>query len=242
MLARHRSETYLNEVLFKRIDALKADQDKLGLSTEQVRVLDRYHLDFTRAGAGASPEAWARLVAIAERLATLAAQFGQNVLADEKAWLMLLDKPDLDGLPDFFIVSAARVAADRGHPGKYAITLSRSSIEPFLQFSARRDLRETAFRAWAARGENGGATDNRAIAAEMVRLRAERARGSWATRPPPTTASPTRWPGRRGRRWICSSRSGRRASPARGRMRRRCRRLPLARAAISKSRPGIGAT
>ena len=90
-------------MLFKRINALKADQDKLGLSTEQVRVLDRYHLDFTRAGAGASPEARARPAAIGERLATLAAQFGQNVLADEKAWLMLLERPDLDGLPDFFI-------------------------------------------------------------------------------------------------------------------------------------------
>jgi peptidyl-dipeptidase Dcp len=169
VLARHRSETYLKEALFKRIDALKADEDKLGLSAEQARVLDRYHLDFTRAGAGAEPEAKARLAAIA-------AQFGQNVLADEKDWLMLLDKSDLDGLPDFFIASAARIAADRGHPGKYAVTLSRSSVEPFLQFSARRDLRETAFRAWTARGENGAAADNRAIAAEMVRLRAERAR------------------------------------------------------------------
>ncbi len=71
---------------------------------------------------------------------------------------------------------AARIAAERGHAGKYAVTLSRSSIEPFLQFSARRDLREKAFRAWGQRGENGGKTDNRAIAAEMVRLRAERAR------------------------------------------------------------------
>lgn len=176
ILARHRSETYLNEALFKRIDALKARADKLALSAEQARVLDRYHLDFTRAGAGAPPEAKARLAAIAERLATLAAEFGQNVLKDEKDWLMLLDERDLEGLPDFFIASAARIAADRGHPGKYAVTLSRSSVEPFLQFSARRDLRETAFRAWAARGENGGATDNRAIAAEMVRLRAERAR------------------------------------------------------------------
>ena len=87
-----------------------------------------------------------------------------------------LSESDLDGLPDFFVASAARVAAERGHPGQYAVTLSRSSVEPFLQFSARRDLRETAFRAWAARGENGGATDNRAIAAEMVRLRAEQAR------------------------------------------------------------------
>ena len=176
ILARHRSETYLNEALFTRIDALKAQEAKLGLTPEQTRVLDRYHLDFTLAGAAASPAARARLAAIAERLATLAAEFGQNVLADEKDWLLLLDKSDLDGLPDFFTTSAARIAADRGHPGKYAVTLSRSSIEPFLQFSARRDLRESAFRAWAARGEKGGPTDNRAIAAEIVHLRAERAR------------------------------------------------------------------
>ena len=176
VLARHRSDTYLNEALFKRIDALKAGESKLDLSPEQKRVLERYHLDFTRAGAGQPPEAKARLAAISERLATLAAQFGQHVLKDEKDWLMLLGESDLDGLPDFLVASAARIAADRGHPGQYAITLSRSSVEPFLQFSPRRDLRERAFRAWTARGENGGATDNRAIAAEMVRLRAERAR------------------------------------------------------------------
>ena len=123
ILARLRSETYLNDALFKRIDALKAGEDGLGLSAEQARVLARYHLDFTRAGAGLAPEAKARLAAIAERLATLATQFGQNVLADEKAWLMLLDERDLDGLPDFFIASAARAAAERGHAGKYAVTL-----------------------------------------------------------------------------------------------------------------------
>ena len=176
ILARHRSEIHLNEALFKRIDALKAHEDKLALSAEQARVLDRYHLDFTRAGAGAPGEAKARLAAIAERLATLAAQFGQNVLGDEKGWLMLLDEEDLAGLPDFYLASAARIAAERGHPERFAVTLGRSSIEPFLQFSARRDLRENAFRAWSARGESGGATDNRAIAAEMVSLRAERAR------------------------------------------------------------------
>jgi len=175
-LARHRNDTYLNEALFKRIDALKAEENSLGLSAEQGRVLERYHLNFTRAGAGAPGEAKARLAAIGERLATLAAEFGQHVLADEKAWIMLLGEDDLDGLPDFFIASAGRAAAERGQKGKYAVTLSRSSIEPFLQLSARRDLREAAFRAWEARGENGGATDNRAIAAEMVRLRAERAR------------------------------------------------------------------
>ena len=175
ILARHRNDTYLNEAQFNRIDALKAEEAKLGLSAEQARVLGRYHLNFTRSGAGAPPGAKARLAAIGERLATLAAEFGQNVLADEKAWLMLLDEEDLEGLPDFYRASAARIAAERGHPEHFAVTLSRSSIEPFLQFSARRDLREAAFRAWEARGENGGASDNRAIAAEMVRLRAERA-------------------------------------------------------------------
>ena len=86
-------------------------------------MLERYHLDFTRAGAAAPAEAKARLAAIAERLATLAAQFGQNVLADEKGWLMLLDEEDLAGLPDFYVASAARIAADRGHPEHFAVTL-----------------------------------------------------------------------------------------------------------------------
>ena len=107
-LARYRNEIYLNEALFRRIDALEAQKDRLGLSAEQARVLERYHLNFSRAGAGASPDAKARLAAIGERLATLAAEFGQNVLADEKAWLMLLDEEDLEGLPDFYRASAAR--------------------------------------------------------------------------------------------------------------------------------------
>ena len=176
VLSRHHSDTYLNDALFQRVDALKKDEASLGLSPEQARALRRYHLDFVRAGASLPPEAKTRLAAIGERLATLAAEFGQNVLADEKAWTLWLGPDDLDGLPDFFVASAARLAAERGEPGKYAITLARSSVEPFLQFSARRDLRETAFRAWAARGEMAEASDNRPIAAEMVRLRAERAK------------------------------------------------------------------
>jgi peptidyl-dipeptidase Dcp len=187
VLSRHRSDTYLNDALFRRVETLKAREASLGLSPEQARALRRYHLDFVRSGAGLPPQAKARLAAIGERLATLAAEFGQNVLADEKAWALWLGPDDLEGLPDFFVASAARLAAERGEPGRYVVTLARSSVEPFLQFSARRDLRETAFRAWAARGEtafrawaargeNGGATDNRAIAAETVRLRAERAK------------------------------------------------------------------
>jgi peptidyl-dipeptidase Dcp len=176
-LSRHRSEMHANEALFRKIETLYVEREKLGLDAEQLRVLERYYITFTRNGAGLAPQATARLAEIGERLAALGTQFGQNVLADEKTYLLVLETPDdLAGLPDSLVAAAARTAADRGLPGKHVITLSRSSIEPFLQFSARRDLREKAFRAWTARGESGGATDNRALAAEMVRLRAERAK------------------------------------------------------------------
>jgi peptidyl-dipeptidase Dcp len=176
-LARHRNAIFLDEALFRRIAALKEREDELDLSAEQRRVLERYHTIFVRQGAGLPPEKKQRLAEIAERLASLGTQFSQNVLADEKAYALVLDgEAYLAGLPDFLRDAAATAAADRGMAGKHAITLARSSIEPFLQFSGRRDLRESAFRAWIARGEGGGVTDNRAIIAEMVKLRAERAR------------------------------------------------------------------
>ncbi len=178
ILSRHRSAISLNEALFQRIDAVAkaaAASDGAGLDAEQQRVLERYHTGFRRAGAGLPPETKARLAAISERLATLGTTFGQNVLADEKGWTLVLGPEDLDGLPDFLIASAAQAASDRGLDGQYLITLSRSSIEPFLQFSSRRDLREKAFAAWTARGE-AGKTDNRAIIAETVALRSEQAR------------------------------------------------------------------
>jgi peptidyl-dipeptidase Dcp len=175
LLSRHNSAIYMNEALFRKVEALHTQRETLGLTPEQKRVLERYFITFKRAGAGLSAEARARLAEIGERLAALGTQFGQNVLADEKSFTLVLGPDDLAGLPDTLIASAAAEAAERDLPGKYVITLSRSSVEPFLQFSARRDLREKAFRAWAARGENGGETDNRAIAAETVQLRAERA-------------------------------------------------------------------
>ncbi len=175
-LSKHASAIYLNEALFRRIDALWARRDALGLDDEEARVLERYHRVFTRAGAGRPDAVKTRLAAIGERLATLGTRFSQNVLADEQAWTMNLEtEEDLEGLPDFARAAAREAAEARGEAG-WTITLSRSSVEPFLTFSARRDLREAAFRAWAARGSSGGETDNRAIVAETVALRAERAR------------------------------------------------------------------
>jgi peptidyl-dipeptidase Dcp len=177
VLARHRTFIFLDSELFRRIAALKAQEDALGLSAEQARVLDRYHIAFTRSGAALPAHAKARLAEISERLAVLGTKFGQNVLADERAYALVLDsEADLAGLPDTLRQAAAQAAAERGMEGKHVVTLARSSIEPFLQFSGCRELREAAFKAWIARGESGGETDNRAIIAETVKLRAERAR------------------------------------------------------------------
>jgi peptidyl-dipeptidase Dcp len=177
VLARHRTAILMNEDLFRRVADLHRRQDALDLSTEQRRVLERHHIAFRRAGAGLDEAAKRRLAEIVERMASLGTAFGQNVLADERSYQLVLEgEDDLAGLPDFVRSAARQAAEERGHPGKHVITLGRSSIEPFLQFSARRDLREKAYRAWIARGENGGATDNGAIIGEMVRLRGERAK------------------------------------------------------------------
>ncbi len=175
-LAQHSSSVALNQNLFRRIDDLHQRRADLGLDAEQMRVLERHHLGFVRSGARLGAKGRKRIAAINKRLATLGTQFGQNILADEQAFKLVLGgEQDLAGLPEFVRAAAARAANDLGHPGEYVVTLSRSSIEPFLQFSARRDLREKAYEAWIRRGENGNKNDNRKIAEEIVALRAERA-------------------------------------------------------------------
>ena len=172
LLARHGNAIYLNAALFARIDALWQARDELGLDGEQAQVLDRYHTIFVRAGAALSAAGKKRLAEISERLAALGTEFSQNVLAAENGFHLVLGEDDLSGLPDSVRSAAAEAARDRNFPGKYVITLSRSSIEPFLQFSTRRDLREKAFNAWVTRGEK----ENAALIAETIRLRNERAR------------------------------------------------------------------
>ena len=175
--AAHETKLLMNAKLFQRVDDLFQRRDDLGLDAEARRVLERTHLRFVRAGAKLGKSAQKRVGEINQQLATLVTQFMQNVLADEQSWRLVLDgERDLAGLPQSLRDAAARAAVDAGLPGKHVITLARSSVEGFLTFSSRRDLREQAFKAWAARGENAGPSDNRAIVAEIVALRTEFAR------------------------------------------------------------------
>jgi peptidyl-dipeptidase Dcp len=174
-LAAHRNAIFTDAALFRRVDGLHARRADLDLTAEQARVLERYRLAFRRAGAGLDETGKRRLAEIVQRLATLGAAFGQNVLADEQGFALALEPEDLAGVPEFVRAAAKRAAEERGRAGGHVVTLGRSSVEPFLQFSPRRDLREKLFAAWVARGD-GGAHDNNGLIAEMVALRAERAR------------------------------------------------------------------
>src|SRR5437773_2404240 len=140
---------------------------------EQKRLLERTWTRFHRAGAGLSEQAKARMAELNERLAHLATDFSHRLLADEQAWTLELGAGDRDGLTASFVAAAEAAAAERGMAGKAVVTLSRSSVEPFLQSSARRDLREKVYKAFTARGDNGDANDNTGNIVEILRYREE---------------------------------------------------------------------
>ncbi len=177
MLASHSAKIFMHEGLFARIAGLYDRRAELGLSSEQDRVLELQYKQFVKQGARLSNKDKKRLAEIDKRLAVLAAQFGQNVLADESTWTLVLEhETDLAGLPDSLVAAMAEAASERGLGNdKHAVTLSRSIIEPFLSSSEHRDLRKVAFEAWAMRGQNGGETDNAAVVAETLKLRDEKA-------------------------------------------------------------------
>jgi peptidyl-dipeptidase Dcp len=176
LYARHRTIVAMNRPLFQRVDTLWHNRDDLGLTTEQDRVLERHWKSFVKSGAALEGAEKERFAEISQRLATLGTQFGQNVLKDESDWVLWLDgEADLGGLPGWLVDATASVAEEHGRPGRHAVNLSRSIADPFLTFSTRRDLREAVQKAWAARGDNAGDTDNNAIVTETLALRKEQA-------------------------------------------------------------------
>jgi len=176
LLAAHSSAITLNADLFARIDTLFANRATLGLNPEQLRVLELAHNRFVRAGAKLQGEDRARLAAITKELAGLYTAFSQNVQKGAEAFALVLeDDDDRAGLPDFVLSAAAQAATDRGMQGKHAITLARSSFEPFMTFSTRRDLREKLFAGWTNRGGYDDEFDNEQNIRRILQLRLERA-------------------------------------------------------------------
>jgi peptidyl-dipeptidase Dcp len=175
-MARHWSPIMMNAALFGRIARLHDARATLGLTGEQLRLLERTYTRFHRAGAGLDESAKQRMAEINERLAHLGTAFSHHLLGDEQDWFMELGEADRGGLSDSFVASARAAAEERGMAGKAIMTLSRSFVEPFLKSSTRRDLRERVFRAFTARGDNGNANDNNATIVEILELREETAK------------------------------------------------------------------
>ncbi len=175
-MARHWNPIMMNAVLFGRIAMLHEKRAALGLTGEQLRLLERTYTNFHRAGAGLDEAAKKRRAEINERLAQLGTSFSHHLLGDEQDWFMELGEDDRAGLPEAFVASAKAAAEERDMAGKAIVTLSRSSVEPFLKSSSRRDLREKVYRAFTARGDNGNANDNNATIVEILALREEAAK------------------------------------------------------------------
>jgi peptidyl-dipeptidase Dcp len=175
-MARHWNPIMMNAVLFGRIALLHDNRATLGLTPEQMRLLERTYTRFHRSGAGLDEAAKKRMAEINERLAHLGTAFSHHLLGDEQDWFMELGETDRDGLPDSFVAAAQAAASERGMAGKAIVTLSRSSVETFLKSSPRRDLREKVFKAFTARGDNDNDNDNNAAIVEILSLREESAK------------------------------------------------------------------
>lgn len=173
-LAAHSAALFLNGPLFQRIETLYQQRMSLGLDAESIRLIERYHLDFVRAGARLKDQDRIQFAQNSEKLASLFTAFSQNVLADEASFcLVLTQEEELAGLPDFVKSAARKLAKDRGltQANAHAITLSRSSLTPFMTFSERRDLRKQLWTAWCHRGENSGPHNNESNMRDILKLR-----------------------------------------------------------------------
>src|SRR5688572_10034181 len=166
-----------NTILFERIKTVYNSPEKEKLTPEQQRLTWKTYNNFVRAGASLDATAKTRLSELNQQLANLYTKFSQNLLADEMNEIVVIDKEsDLAGLPQSLKDAAANAAAAKKMPGKWVITNTRSSVDPFLTYSDNRALREKAWRMFVNRGDNGGATDNNVIITEVLQLRAEKAK------------------------------------------------------------------
>ena len=176
MLSEHSDNINLNLDLFEKVNAVYQKKDAIGLTTEQLRLLDKVYKGFVRAGANLSKDKQARLREINKELSTLGLTFSNNVLNENNAYQLLVEKEeDLVGLPDWFKASAAAEAEAVEQPGKWLFTLHNASRLPFLQYAGNRDLRKQIYMAYINRGNNNDGNDNKEIIGKIVKLRLEKA-------------------------------------------------------------------
>ncbi len=170
-------EIIQNDALFSRIKKIYDGRSSLKLAPDQARLLEVTYRSFARRGAALGAPQKARLKEINQKLASLFTTFSQNQLADEESGLVVIDsEAELAGLPDGLKSSAKTAADEKGHKGKWVITNTRSSAEPVLTYSTRRDLREKVWKMWVSRGDNAGAHDNKPVITQILTLRGERAK------------------------------------------------------------------
>lgn len=175
-LSEHGDNIYLNQDLFKKVNAVYQQKESLGLNTEQQRLLEKQYKDFVRSGANLSEDKQGRLREINKQLSTLSITFSNNILNENNDFKLFVDKKeDLIGLPESFCQSAAQEAQANGQDGKWLFTLHNASRLPFLQYSANRPLRETMYKAYINRGNNDDKNDNKKIIADIISLRLEKA-------------------------------------------------------------------
>jgi peptidyl-dipeptidase Dcp len=176
VLTRYRDDMMLDSALFARVKEVYDNQEKFNLNSEQKFLLENLYKGFVRNGANLNKQDQDTLKALNEKLSLLSVKFSQNVLAETNNYKLFVGKDDLAGLPESLIASAAATAKAAGQDGKWAFTTQRPSIFPFMQYSENRELRKQIYNAYTNRGNNGNEYDNNAILAEIVKLRAQRAK------------------------------------------------------------------
>jgi peptidyl-dipeptidase Dcp len=176
VLSEHNDNIYLNQALFKKVNAVYQKKETAKLTTEQSRLLDETYKSFVRSGANLDNQKQARLREINKELSTLGITFSNNILNENNSFKLVVDKKeDLAGLPDWFCESAAQEAKADGKEGKWLFTLHNASRLPFLQYAENRALREKMYKAYINRGNNNDKNDNKKIITQIVSLRLEKA-------------------------------------------------------------------
>lgn len=175
-MSAHGDEIAMNPLLFEKVKHVYDNRHNMNLDDQQIRVTEKYYNDFIRSGAGLNDADKETLKAINEKLSLLSLQFGNNLLAENAAFKLVIDnEKDLSGLPQSSIDAAAEQAKKDGMEGKWVFTLSKPSLIPFLQYADNRDLREKIYMGYVMRGNNDNANDNKALIEEMSKLRLQKA-------------------------------------------------------------------